>query len=172
MEWRKVVGFPDYEVREDGVVRRVTDSRQGHPIAGRIRKNCIDPRSGYAYIALMTEDCRTLRRSIHGIVAEAFIGPKPTPNHEVAHRDGSKSGNHYTNLRWSTKLENIEDMVIHGTDHRGKKHWNAKTSEDTVREIRKRFENGEKQASLAREFNMHSGQVYKIISRQRWRHLQ
>jgi hypothetical protein len=35
-------------------------------------------------------------------VAEAFIGPQPSPRHQVAHYDGVRDNNHYSNLRWAT----------------------------------------------------------------------
>lgn len=43
----------------------------------------------------------------HTLVALKYIGKPPTDKHEVDHIDGNKANNHWTNLRWVTKSENI-----------------------------------------------------------------
>ncbi len=44
---------------------------------------------------------------VHKIVATAFIGEQPTPNHVVDHLDTNRRNNRVENLRWVTRLENI-----------------------------------------------------------------
>lgn len=48
-------------------------------------------------------------------MCRAFHGPKPTPEHEVAHWDGVRTNFVLSNLRWATKKENREDQKRHGT---------------------------------------------------------
>ncbi len=54
------------------------------------------------------------RRSvkIHRLVAEAFI-PNPDLKPEVNHKDTKKQNNHYQNLEWVDRLENVEHCLKH-----------------------------------------------------------
>ncbi|WP_449411892.1 HNH endonuclease signature motif containing protein [Methylobacterium komagatae] len=46
------------------------------------------------------------RRLVHRLVCEAFHGPAPTPEHQVAHADGTRWNARADNLRWATRTEN------------------------------------------------------------------
>lgn len=48
-------------------------------------------------------------KRIHRIVAEVFI-PNPENKPEVNHKDRNIKNNHYTNLEWVTRKENMEHM--------------------------------------------------------------
>jgi hypothetical protein len=88
-----------YKVRDNGSVLRYPR------LGGRLRQydnqwtfgipNSID---GYLEIASVP---------IHGVVATAFHGPRPTEWHVVDHIDSDKYNNRPENLRWITNLENI-----------------------------------------------------------------
>ena len=51
---------------------------------------------------------------VHVLVAEAFISIRPTPQHEVNHKDLDKKNNHFMNLEWLTHLQNVEHAHING----------------------------------------------------------
>ena len=53
---------------------------------------------------------------LHRLVALAFIGPQPSPKHEVCHNDGNPLNNVPGNLRWGTRSENLYDTVRHGVN--------------------------------------------------------
>ena len=93
-----------YSVRDNGAVMR--HSRQGK----RIRKyddvwtfGKIDEKTGYCNIGI---------ERVHRIVAFAFLGDPPTPQHVVDHIDTNRQNNRPENLRWLTRLENALNNQI------------------------------------------------------------
>lgn len=59
-------------------------------------------------------------RTIHTIVAEAFLGPRPA-GLEVRHLNGDPTDCRVENLAYGTHSENVRDTVRHGTNHRASK---------------------------------------------------
>lgn len=49
---------------------------------------------------------------VHRLVAEAFIGPQPSPEHTVDHINRVKTDNRLSNLRWVTKSEQNENRAL------------------------------------------------------------
>jgi len=112
-EWRPVVGFEgEYEVSNLG---RVVSLRRGGRL---VRKLHIDA-CGYLRITIKAND-RTVNRRVHSLVAESFIGPRPT-DLVVRHLDGDPLNNHPTNLRYGTVAENAQDMLRHGRQRNARK---------------------------------------------------
>lgn len=72
-----------------------------------------------------------------------------------------------------THLDNQRDMAARGRikPAKGRLHWNAKITEDDVREIRRRAALGEKQRALAEEFGLTFQQVWHIVRRRSWDHV-
>ena len=69
-------------------------------------------KDGYSVVT-MKVDGKRLRRYVHRLVAEAFVGDIP-PNAEVCHNDGDNSNNAATNLRIDSISENRKDTIRHG----------------------------------------------------------
>ncbi len=93
-----------YSVRDNGAVFRF--SREGK----RKRKDDNvwtfgkpNEANGYAYIG---------SERVHRIVAFAFLGNPPSPQHVVDHIDTNRQNNRPDNLRWVTKLENVLNNPI------------------------------------------------------------
>lgn len=55
------------------------------------------------------------------LVAEAFIGPRPTAKAHCCHEDGDLSNNAASNLRWDSAGGNLLDEVRHGTHRNSRK---------------------------------------------------
>ncbi len=105
------------------------------------------------------------------MVAEAFIGPSPSPEHTiVAHNDGTRDNNHFSNLRWATPLENQRDRVKHGTATFGESTKRAKLTEAAVIDIRERFDSGEKSLrQLAAIHGVSRKLISDIVHRKLWK---
>ena len=58
------------------------------------------------------------RRSVHSLVLEAFVCPRPEGLLGL-HRDDVKWHNHVSNLYWGTHADNMRDCVRNG------RHWTA-----------------------------------------------
>lgn len=52
-------------------------------------------------------------RSVHQLVLEAFVGPRPEGMYGL-HWDDDKNNNRLANLRWATPSENMMDQVRNG----------------------------------------------------------
>lgn len=120
-EWREIPGHPGYEVSSNGMVRsldRVLVQKNGvpHTFYGRVLKLKTD-RAGYQFVALPERR----DRRVHQLVLEAFVGPRPSPEHVTLHENDVRDDNRVGNLRWGTQSDNIRDAVArrrHGKSRR------------------------------------------------------
>lgn len=110
-EWREVVGFPDYEVSDEGEVRRGLHVHRfpGRPIGWNLTHV-------YPSVQLRRGD-RRINQRVHRIVMEAFVGPRPDDK-QTRHLNGDPLDNRLVNLAYGTSAENMQDVVRHGHNHR------------------------------------------------------
>ena len=102
-EWRKIDGFPNYEINRDGFVMNTK--------TGRILKPRID-RYGYLYVDLCYNG-DTKSKTIHRLVGIAFI-PNPLGKSSIDHINGDKMNNLIKNLRWATMREQLQNKPSKG----------------------------------------------------------
>ena len=165
--WRTVPGYPAYEVSVDGVVRRCQGFRCRR--AHRVLVPFVRP-NGYAQI-LLYQGGQRRRFGVHQLVALAFLGPKPSPQHEVAHLDGQRLNNHVSNLAWLLHSENERHKDLHGTRLRGSQIGNAKLTEAQVVLIRQALAVGIRQCVLAQAYGVSDSTVSLIARAKTWRHV-
>lgn len=104
--WLPIPGWEGYyEVSTDGRVRSLR-------AAGRELTRSLSS-SGYLTVTL-SRDGSSGTRTVHSLVAEAFIGPRPEGQH-VCHNDGTRTNNAASNLRYDSPSANLLDAVAHGT---------------------------------------------------------
>lgn len=90
-----------YLVRDNGAVcRQRRESKRKRPLDDVWTFGNFTVRDGYMKICSIP---------IHRVVATAFHGEQPTPDHVVDHIDTNRMNNNPENLRWVTRLENILD---------------------------------------------------------------
>jgi hypothetical protein len=117
--WLPVVGFPDYEVSDHGLVRSLdrwisfADGR-GRTASGQLLKPW-KHMGDYQAVSLKGK-----RFLIHTLVLEAFVEVRPD-GLVCCHIDGDPSNNQLSNLRWGTYSENNTDLVRHGTHFQASK---------------------------------------------------
>jgi hypothetical protein len=123
MRWVAVPGWEgQYEVSDLGLVRSVDRvTTHGRKIKGQILAQS-GRRGPYPVVGLYRGGKRVESRTVHSIVAEAFLGPCP-PGLEVRHLDGDSRNARADNLEYGTRGENMLDRVRHGThNHAAKTH--------------------------------------------------
>lgn len=129
-EWRPVIDYEGlYEVSSLGRVRSVernvpTRNKWNNSVGtlhvkGRMMK--LVPKDTGRLQTMLSKEGHKRQWQVHQLVARAFLGPKPSPKHEVCHNDGDHLNNRPGNLRWGTKSENMTDRVLHGQDHNSRK---------------------------------------------------
>jgi hypothetical protein len=116
---------------------------------------------------------------------EHFVGPIPA-GFFVLHRCDNPPCQNPKCWFLGTNKDNVNDRVIKGRGakgersafklhpelYRGENHYKATLTEDDVREIRRRYAaGGITQQALGDEFGLHNVTISKIITRQRWAHV-
>lgn len=100
-QWRTVIGSDHYEVSNHGRVRRKGSQRHLIPFT----------RNGYPCVTVINSNGRRRHRSVHRLVAEAFIPNKndlPIVHHRNGHKEDARAGN----LEWVTSRAN--SSAYHG----------------------------------------------------------
>lgn len=162
-----IAGFPDYFVRDDGVVFRRNPKWKGVRafLEGRVHESekhralKPTPRGDYFRVRMRGECGFEHAIPVHKIVLEAFVGPRPSPRHHGAHLDGDSSNNDLANLAWKTPEENEADKKVHGTHRNGPP---TPLTPQAVRSIRMRVDRGESYSSIAKRFGLHRHSVSRI----------
>jgi len=114
-QWREIPGYEGrYSVSNLGEVR--SESRRVESYGGRHRmtgQHVMKPRAkdGYPAVELFIDGIGKWR-TIHSLVALAFIGPRPE-GMQVCHNDGTRTNNVPTNLRYDTQSGNCADRRLH-----------------------------------------------------------
>lgn len=127
-EWRAVVGFEgSYEVSDQGRVRSLPRSITYEKNTGPSRSvtkfwkgRVLRPgtvKSGHQLVVLSIGNVKH-SKFVHDLVLRTFVGPPPIGT-ECCHYDGDAANNPLSNLRWDTRLANVQDMVRHGTANFG-----------------------------------------------------
>lgn len=166
-EWRAVRGYAGYyEVSSCGQVRSLDRTcTDGHVYRGRLLKQRPNVK-GYLRVAL-SFGCKTVSRSVHSLVLEAFVGKRPD-GHETRHLNGIKSDNRLENLQWGTRLENAVDKRIHGVIAEGETHYRAKVSATDVEAILSLSKDGKSRADLSRQFGLSKSAIGHILRGRTW----
>lgn len=118
--WLPVPGYPGYEVSDQGRVRsldREVRSRWGTPktLKGRILAQVmVGGTDGRYHACTLFRDGNRKQTTVHVLVLETFVGPRPAAGMHGCHRDDDPANNRLKNLYWGTPRQNARDMVNNG----------------------------------------------------------
>jgi hypothetical protein len=179
-QWKRVEGFPAYDVSNRGRVRSYYRRGRGAHIADtpqRILKP-VPLTTGYLSVGLRKNGELTTTR-IHKMVALAFL-PLADSSLQLNHKDGNKSNNTAENLEWVTARQNVRHYlnVLGGAiannfkEQQGEKNHQAKLTDSQAVTIRALYSTGEySHREIAKMYGVSKPTVGRIIRRQTWTHI-
>lgn len=113
-------------------------------------------KNGYLHLQLTGTDGKNRTWTVHRLIGKTFLGATDGDGMVINHKDGNKTNNVLTNLELITASENKKHAFKIGLIPR-------KMNETQIAEIVKRYNAGETQRALAREFGVHYSTVFSYI---------
>ncbi|MFO7879669.1 MAG: NUMOD4 domain-containing protein [Bacteroidota bacterium] len=171
-KWKRIVfdGIDEsekYDISNFGRIRRFNKTSEEWKV---LKSSYI---KGYKVFAFRsgTPEKKTITKTVHKLVAEAFC-ERPSEQHKfVIHLDFVKDNNHHQNLKWVTHQE----MYAHHRDNPNYKKGvvrNSKLTETEVIRLKKKVNRGKnKLYKIAREFGITHTQLNRIRSGENWSHI-
>jgi HNH endonuclease/NUMOD4 motif len=119
--WKDIPGWEGfYQASTGGVVRSVDRKAAGRHGLTRYRGRELIPGRGKYPLVKLTKSGRKMHEYVHRLVARTFLGVCPA-GLEVRHLNGDGKDSRLANLQYSTRQENMNDRIVHGTSkHRTK----------------------------------------------------
>lgn len=167
VQWLDIKGFEGlYMISNHGDVLNLNYKRSRRP-------GLITPSTnqlGYVSFGL-TKNKKRHYFYAHRLVAEHFISKQPGFD-EVNHLDGDKTNNHYTNLEWCTRSQNVQHSYDNGlkSTPSGTKHNRSKLSEKDVLDIRYYFDSGILTIyDLSKKYEVCKTTIYSVVKRKTYK---
>lgn len=157
--------IPGYE----GLYAATTDGKVWSTRSRKYLANTLH-HTGYLIVCLSKNKGKK-NLTVHKIVALTYLGES---NLIINHKNGNKTDNNVSNLEYCThKQNNHHARAIGLTKTRyGEDCGNSKFSKEEIVHIRHLFFNeGMQQFEIANKFNTTKSNIYRILSREVWRHL-
>jgi hypothetical protein len=179
-EWRILREFPDYEISNDGRLRRCTPG--SNMKSGTLIRVTMSA-EGYPKYGLTSPSGERVTRNAHTLVAAEFLPSAPEPKMLVLHDDDNRLNCRDTNLKWGTQKHNAADALRNnryalGEDHpctkkpwtrpRGENQTSAKLTDAKVREI---LADKRPAPAVAAEYAVDSALIYRIRKGLVWKHI-
>lgn len=168
--WRPIPGFAGYEASTVGRLRGVHRLDSG----GRRRKGVIlkgiPADKGHLRVTLWRSG-QPHQFFIHQLILLTFAGP-PGPGEICRHGPAGVSDNSLANLCYGSPWDNMHDKLRDGTQLMGEQQWNARLTDERVREARALYAaGGVTQAVLAARYGVSTRTMGKALRGERWAHV-
>lgn len=168
--WKSIKGYEGmYEVSDLGNVRsldRIVKCNTGQRLLRGVTLRQKLHRDGYMCVFL-SRNKKQICPMVHKLVLEAFVGKRPI-GMQGCHKNGIKTDNRLSNLRWDTPKENHNDKRRHGTMARGSKVNTNKLTPEQVMAIREKRNDGKTLQELAEEYGISNNAVSHIVLGKNW----
>ena len=165
--WKDIPGYPHYQASTMGRIRSLMNLRHG---TIRLIPKVLRPgwNGSAMYVILCNPGRRTF--SVARLVLATFVGPCPE-GMECCHKSDDGRDNSLQNLRWGTRLSNVQDKFRNNRVPLGTQCSNVKLTEGQVKEIRHLHSSGLKPTAIAKKFGVCRDTIYDIAARKSWAHL-
>lgn len=172
--FKDIKGFENYQVNEYGDIlskgRIITDT-VGHVYARpEIILKPYLTKKGYLQVSLMQDKKRSVKY-VHRLVAEAFIENNDPTKTVVNHKDGNKQNCYYENLEWTTYSDNNQHAYDNNLKGRGSKFYNAKLTEEDVREIKLKGKGSLTYQKIGDMYGVSGATIRDILVGKTWKHV-
>jgi Mor family transcriptional regulator len=127
---------------------------------------------GYPKTSFRKSKNLSSRISAHRYSYERFKGEIPVGLYVCHNCPGgdNRSCVNPNHLWLGTQLENMQDKGNKGNQCKGVTHGNHKLTEQDVKDIRRRYSEGEYGSDLAKEYNVSNGLIYHIKNGKAWKY--
>jgi hypothetical protein len=165
--WKPIVDFPDYEVSDQGHVRRRGSLKAFNPKTNN---------KGYIMVTLRRPGIKRTSWAVHRLVLKTFVGPCP-PDHVTNHKNLDKTDNHLENLEWVPQAYNVQHAIendrFYFAAKMGEQNHASKLTVGQVREIRRiHAETKCRYQDIADRFGVTNVMIGKIVRRESWPHIE
>jgi hypothetical protein len=158
----KIEGFEDYAVSSEGCIISYKHKRKV--------LRCNNDTNGYPSVSLWNNS-KFKSFNVHRIVARYFVkNDDPINKTDVGHWDEIKTNNHYTNLYWCTRKENINHSVRNGTFPKGERAKSKLTTVE-VQEIKALLRQGVRMVKIYPKYNVSQYCIWSIKHELTWKHV-
>lgn len=152
MKWVPITEFPNYEISDTGIVRRIDTQRV-------IAQNTKRGKHPYKRVHLSHEGVSKYVL-VHRLVLLAFVGPCPE-GMQTLHKDDDPTNNNLSNLEWGTPKRNHETI-----DRTGENNGRSKLTPEDVIAIRA---STELHTVLADLYGVAAGYISQIKKGKTWK---
>lgn len=155
VEYRPILGVPDYRVGDDGSVWSKRRGDDWFKLKGT-------PNSRGYKVVVLTGSTGQKAVAVHVCVVRAFIGPRPEGKQD-RHLNSNKLDNRLSNLKYGTPTENFMDQM--NTPNGRKTGW---ASREVIEEIKRLFDQGESIAAISRKVLVNETEIKTRLCRTRY----
>jgi hypothetical protein len=162
---KPIPNYEGYFATEDGRIYSVRGNHGTAPLKEIYQGTNI--KTDYKFVIFWYNN-RPSTKSVHRLVAMAFLGKPSNKNLEIRHLDGNRHNNNVSNLLWGSRKENCQDTIRHGRTTKGSKNKASKLIEEQVAIIKKSDDSSE---LLAKKFGVCGRTIRNIRNSKSWTHV-